>query len=105
MPAWPLSSAGGVCGGFSWLRGSPAWTLGLARVAGGPPPALAAVALLAFRRSWRPARWCPVGFLVPFARFAGIPWCRVLEGRGVSGESHARLWVDDDDALGRRLPC
>jgi len=24
---------------------------------------------------------------------------------GGLGESHARLWVDDDDTLGRRLPC
>ena len=24
---------------------------------------------------------------------------------GGSSESHARLWVDVDDALGRRLPC
>ena len=37
----------------------------------------------------------PVGFL-------GVAFSR--EGRS-SGESHVHLWVDDDDALGRRLPC
>ena len=77
-----------------------------ARVTGGSLLPLAAVALVTFSAA------VASGFVGP----GGLPWLHSLASpdffgvaslgmEGGLGESHARLWVDDDDALGRRLPC
>jgi len=55
---------------------------------------------------WRPA-WC--GRWASLPPFRSLPLASLASrsrGKdGGAGESHVRLWIDDYDAVGRRLPC